>query len=160
MKESRGQHPKHSLLAQMRHTAAFTPSAQVLGAAEQAQTFAEAGTAIKPVVPQHVQPPMEGVATVLNALNDSSFTTMTFEPVITAENHNIPTTFQAFELKQAAFLVAMAVAPLTLMLGMIGINSFVNEAQVTRRAANWASTANHIEVRANPAQRLMSQRGG
>ena len=141
-------------------TNTFNPSADILEAVENTQALSQTGHALKPFLLQNVQLPMDGAVTALNPLNDSSFTPMTFEPAFTAENRNTPIAPEAKELKQAACLVAMAVAPLALMIGIIGMNSFGAEAHITRRAANWATSANHVELRAGQVQRLMSQKGG
>ena len=47
----------------------FTPSTQILEAAEQAQALADAGKALKPFLPQETQQAVEGVDKTANALN-------------------------------------------------------------------------------------------
>jgi hypothetical protein len=47
----------------------FTPSTQILEAAEQAQALADAGKALKPFLPQETQQAVEGVGKIADALN-------------------------------------------------------------------------------------------
>lgn len=72
LKESRGQHTKHSLLKTMtNNTFTFTPSTQILEAAKQAKALANAGKALNPFFSTEIQETVDGVDKIANALNST-----------------------------------------------------------------------------------------
>lgn len=72
LKESRGQHTKHSLLKTMtNNTFTFTPSTQILEAVKQAKALANAGKALNPFFSTEIQETVDGVDKIANALNST-----------------------------------------------------------------------------------------